>query len=275
MINISVISIVLLILTIYYYLQNRTLIKNLNKELEIESNKQSFLETLIHDLKSPTNAQLNALNMLKNESFGQLNPQQREMISLTQESCKYMSNLIGTIMTTYSCDSGKIKLQKTDFDLVELIINICNEEKSLMQKKNLLLDFYKNEECIKIYADKLQLERVIHNLISNAITYSFAKTIIEINLTESKGNVEFVIKNQSNQIPETELKTVFDKYSKTKISHFNKASTGLGLYLSKQVIQMHRGKIYAKSYQDGICEFGFILPKFKRNLKEKFSSTAA
>lgn len=263
--------IVLLALAIYLYCQNIHLTKNLNKKLETENRKESFLATLIHDLKTPTNAQINTLNLLKNETFGKLNSQQQEMISLTQESCKYVSSLIGTIMETYNCESGTIKLNKSNFNLVELIISLCEETKNLHYEHNQIIMFNNKLKNSTIYADELQIKRVILNLLSNAITYSYKNTNIEIVLTDSNNHIEVYVKNQSKQIPEKELSTIFDKYQKTEYAHFNKTSNGLGLYLSKKIIELHNGEIYAKSEQDGTCIFGFTLPIYQ---EEKSLKTA-
>lgn len=255
-----VISAVLLYVAIYLYYQNKHLIKGIIKNKEIENMKEAFLATLVHDLKTPTNAQLNTLNLLRNETFGKLNSQQQEMITLTQESCKYMSNLIGTIMDTYNHDSGEIHLDKTEFNIANLINNLCEETKVLTQNKKLEIVFKNQLSNENIYADKLQIERVIMNLLSNAITYSFSNSIIEINSISLGNSIDISITNISKQIPEQELKTIFDKYKKTKFAKFNRTSTGLGLYLSKRVIELHNGRIYAKSFPDGKCIFGFNIP---------------
>ena len=85
-------------IVIYLTIKNIRLTINIKQEKEQDKIKQSFLANLVHDLKTPTNAQLSTLKMLNNETFGSLNSEQREMITLTHESCKYMSDLIGTIM---------------------------------------------------------------------------------------------------------------------------------------------------------------------------------
>ncbi len=250
---------VLTIFAIYLQFKNICLVKNIAKERQNEKQKQSFLANLVHDLKTPTNAQINTLKLLNNEVFGALNSEQREMITLTQNSCKYMSDLIGTIMDTYTYENGEVQLQKTNFDIVELIIEIIESLKVLTNHNNQVIEFRKEyKDCI-VYADRLQIKRVISNLLANAITYGFDNTIITINLKLTR-NVEISIKNISKQIPENELKTVFDKYQKTRYANYNKTGNGLGLYLSKRIIELHNGIIYAKSFEDGTCVFGFKIP---------------
>lgn len=250
-------------IVIYLTIRNIKLTINIKKEHEHDILKESFLATLVHDLKTPTNAQLNSLKMLNNETFGTLTSEQHEIITLTHDSCKYMSDLIGTIMTTYTYDNGEVRLDKGNFDIVELINDISEELKSLSQHNHQEIEFRKDcSQCI-INADKLQIKRVLSNLLANAITYGFDNTIITINLKLINNNIEISIKNISKQIPEKELTTIFDRYKKTQYAKYNKTGNGLGLYLSKRIIELHKGNIYAKSFDDGTCIFGFNLPTNK------------
>ena len=257
----------ILILTgtiIYLQIKNVKLTRNIRKEQEHEKLKQSFLANLVHDLKTPTNAQINTLRMLNDETFGSLNSEQRKMITLTHESCRYMSDLIGTIMETYNHDNGEVHLHKNNFDIIELINEINEELKSLYKYNHQKIEFNKNDcTCCIINADKLQIKRVILNLLSNAITYGFKNSIITISLILQKNKIEIIVKNISKQIPEKELKTIFDRYKKTQFARYNKTGNGLGLYLSKKIVELHKGNIYAKSFNDGTCIFGFDIPTQK------------
>lgn len=252
------ISVILLVgLCIYYCLQNKLLIEH---EKEYEYRRQSLLATLVHDLKTPTCAQINTLNMLKNETFGKLNSRQQEMINLTQESCRYMSDLICTIIDTCKSEACEFKLKKSEFDLSELILKLCQEVKSLYLVKNQEIEIICLQSKNIVFADKFQIERVVLNLLSNAINYGYKNTKISIFLEQKYNSFVFKVKNMSKQIPQKELATIFEKYKKTNTSRYNNLSTGLGLYLSKNIIELHGGKIFAKSYESGECIFGFELP---------------
>lgn len=269
---ITIISILSWGIAICLYCQNRLLLKNINYDKEIEKSKESFVATLVHDLKTPTNAQLNALKQLRNGVFGKLNSQQNEMITLTHNSCKYMADLIGTIIETYNYDAGEIHLYKTNFDIITLIDELCYEMQELAKNNQQKLNFISRNHDFIINADRLQLKRVLLNLISNAITYGFSNTEIDINLHYNKNYIEITVTNISKPIPKNELKTIFDKFKKTTFSHFNKTGTGLGLYLSKHVVELHNGKIFARSLENGTCIFGFIIPTKATQTQEILSN---
>ena len=95
-------------------------LSNIDKEIKQENAKNSFIATLMHDLKTPTTAQLNMLKLLLNGSFGELNNEQKEMLSLTNCSCQYMADLVATIVDSYKCDCHKLNLNCKDFDILTL-----------------------------------------------------------------------------------------------------------------------------------------------------------
>lgn len=231
--------------------------KNIDKEIFYEKRKDCFIATLTHDLKTPTNAQLKMLNLLLNGTFGHLTEEQHEMLNLTKCSCKYMADLVATIVDTYKYDCGNLKLNHETFDIIFLINRLTKGLKHIADDRSQRIIFESNMDSCFVYADRLQIKRVILNLLSNAVNYGYEKTSIIINFTCHNGKIDFSVTNESFPIPQNQLKHIFNKFCHTDNSKYNKASTSLGLYLSKQIIDMHKGKIYAQSNDQGICTFGF------------------
>ena len=235
-------------------------LENIDEEKDIEDKKENFVATLTHDLKSPASSQYNGLTMLLNGSFGALTPIQSEMIELIRCSCNYMSELIATILDTYIYDNGIIKLSPTEFDIAALIEKLKKGMNHTLQDKKLTF-IVKNElETNFIVADRLQLKRVIMNLVSNANTYSKNNSEILIQLKSEQGMFIFNVINHCKFVPTEGFDNVFEKFSTLGNSKLNKTSTGLGLYLSKQIIEYHNGEIYAQMLDNDMCKFGFKVP---------------
>jgi len=227
--------------------------KRLNKD------EMSYVATLTHDLKSPTRALINMLNLLLKGQFGTLNPKQCEMLKLTYSSAKYMSNLVGIVLSGYRYGFNSVLPNKSDIDLVSLVNSVIEQNRLLIAEKGLNVLFNHNlPECI-IKGDRLQIERVIENLLSNALIYSFENTDILFNLTCNAGFTDFSVSNKSYYIEPKELKNIFKKFSASVNSQLNSTSTGLGLFTAKRIITLHGGIMYAQSTPDGVCTFGFRL----------------
>ena len=225
--------------------------------------EKSLVAEISHDLKSPTSAQINMLNLLLQGQFGQLNPEQQKMVELTRNSEKYMSNLISNVLSSYKIDCGELILKKEKFDVFAIIHEICQELKYLAKEKQQSIIVNSDLKKCYIYADPIQIRRVISNLILNALTYGFEKSLIVIDLLQNEKYTELSIMNKSNALTKQEMKNIFNKFSKTKNSNYNKSSTGLGLYNIKKIIKLHQGKISAKCTPDGIFTFEFKIPSTK------------
>lgn len=259
--------IVCIILSLYLCFE---LIK-IKKYKEKNEYEKSFVAEITHDLKSPTRAQANMLDLLLKGYFGELNPKQYEMLKLLSNSSNYMSNLIGTLITDYKYESTKLRLKKTKFDILKLTQIVVQNNKYLANDKKQTIIINCNKKCI-LYADKLQIERVIFNLLSNAITYGFKNSNIIIDIKNNDTTCNFSITNKSFPINKKDLKNIFKKFSKTRNSKYNKDSTGLGLYTAKKIIDLHSGSIYAQCTNDGLFIFGFKINTYKLANNTKLSS---
>lgn len=200
--------------------------------------------TLIHDLKTPVIAQERALDLLLQNTFGELNNTQAEIISQIKESCEYLKTLVYSTMDNYISD---IKNQR--FNIKDLILTVSKDLKFLGDEKKQKFIF--NIENIYINTDMFKFQRVITNLLSNAIKYSYENSDIEIYCRKFNKNIVFEIKNYAPEVKN--IDRVFDKFEST-------SNSGLGLYLVKQIIEKNNGKVFAKKENDNKYSFGFVIP---------------
>ena len=181
-----------------------------------------------------------------------------DLLSLTLNSCKYMQKLVDMLNIFYKLDHENLKLNYEKFDLVKLIKNSIDEIKILLKYQELDISFDQKSEII-INADKLQIKRVIDNLLSNSLNYAFKNTLIKVNCKIKQGSAIFTLENKSPYIEAKALKEIFQKY-KTQNSPYNRNGVGLGLYLSSEIIKSHQGQMIAKSFENNSNTFGFIIP---------------
>ncbi len=235
---------------------------------KIAEQKENFVATLSHDLKTPALSQIKSIQILLDESLGGLNTEQKSLLTATLNSCKYMKEMILTLLTTYKFKSGTVTLNYEHFDVLNLIYECKDEIKSLASEKNLAINIKSESKDNNICADKIHIRRVIMNLLANAISYAYKNTAINITIINERGYFRFYIENAGNFIEDEILKQLFKKYSSFS-SKYKKASVGLGLYLSRKIIEAHMGVIKAESFIENKNIFSFYIPSATDELRQK------
>lgn len=225
--------------------------------------KDALVATLFHDLKTPIISQISSLKMLSDGEFGELNKNQKDIVSAILNSCIYMKEMVFTLLATYKYNNGSIKFTYSDFDAVELVYECIDEIKGLAMERGIKFSVAAKDMCSKdIYADRVQIKRVIMNLLSNAISYAYKNSTVKINLVNNKGYFRCYVENAGPNIPDGTLKLLFQKYSCHSLKSI-KAGIGLGLYLSKRIVMAHGGYIKADSEEYERNVFSFYIPSVK------------
>ena len=155
------------------------IIKNITDQKELENLKEDFVATLTHDLKVPIIAETNMLELFLNESFGPVSEKQEIALKNMQVSNKELLDLVQIVLETYKYRDGNISLYKENIMLRSFINEIVDEMEPISIKNNNKLKFSSPRD-IRVYADRIQLKRVIKNLIQNAISYGEPNFPIEI-----------------------------------------------------------------------------------------------
>lgn len=220
--------------------------------------KEMYIATLTHDMKNSVQAQLLSLNMLNKGTLGSLNAQQKEIVTMIIESVSYMKDMFYAMLNTYACENGYIKLVKNKFDVDIFMQNCLNEIKIGAEEKKLHIVYCSNMSGQELYADAVQLRRVVSNLLNNAVSYAMNNSKIKVFVFVRDGKMIFEFSNVGAPIPPDVRKHLFDKYV-TGAYTFNKTGYGLGLYASKKVVEAHKGEIFYKAAENENI-FSFEIP---------------
>ena len=234
------------------------LIKDVTNEREIETLKEDFVATLTHDLKVPIVAESNIINFLLNGTFGEISDKQEVALLNMKKSNQELVELVQIILETYKIKETGIKLLKENIMLNGFITDIVESTQPIANNSGITIYFTPSRD-IKVTADPMQLERVIKNLISNAISHSNTKDRIDIKTGEIPGFITISVIDYGQGIPPKEIKLIFNKYY-SAAKKFRKIGTGLGLYLSQQIVKSHGGEITVQSEEGVQTEFCIKLP---------------
>ena len=233
--------------------------RDINAEKTAAEQRETYVATLTHDLKTPTIAQIKALDLLLNDHMGPLNNEHRELLMLTKDSCNFMYEMLSTLLSTYKYENGDYVLNYEKCNIISLAEEAINELDAMLKEKKVTIHINKEGQNFDTRCDKMQIKRVFTNILGNAISYAYNNTEIQVDIKQNSAGICFEAKNESAYINPETMNNLFKKY----VSHaakFNKVGVGLGLYLSKQIINAHKGDIYAKSFEDNHNMFGFVLP---------------
>ena len=235
--------------------KNLSLEEILKQEKQLQMFKEEFAATLTHDMKVPVIAELNSLNYLLEGRFGELNQKQVEILNLMKSSNQELKDLIENMLETYRLEQKKLELNISENNFNDFLFSVIKEMEPIAFKtKHSISSAFEETSGIVINFDNFQLKRVVKNLIQNAI--SFSQNATEIKLTTKKLNdeIKIFITNKGIGISPEDLDMIFHKFYSGQ-SKFRKAGTGLGLYLSQQIVLAHDGKIEVDCSKEGYTTF--------------------
>lgn len=234
-------------------------IRDVNLQKDMERLREDFIATLTHDLRTPSLASIQTLEYFLNGALGKLNDKQNMLLATMKKSQEDMLGLINTLLEVYKYESGRLQLVKTSFDFQNLIEECIAQVKPILEnKKQTIEKIYLNFNHNNVYADRNEIRRVIINLIGNAIKYTQNEGLITVKAEIEGNDLHFSVKDNGEGIYKQDIPKLFKRFSQG--THEKRSiSTGLGLYLSKQIIDAHGGKIWLESDKGKGSEFFFLL----------------
>lgn len=216
-----------------------------------EQTKDDLITNVAHDLRTPLTSIIGYLDLVKREDI--LTPEQKsKYIGIVYDKAKSLENLIEDLFDYTRYEKDKFKMDCSEFDLNQFMIQIVDEFYPSFTEKGLVCvqDFWPHE--LNVCCDGELLARAIGNLVNNAIKYGADGKQIEI-YTKKKGNKALIqVVNYGRIIPKEDLEKVFDKFFRVESSRSLKTGgTGLGLAIAKNIIELHKGSIQADSGPSG------------------------
>ncbi len=236
------------------------IIRDNTEDIEIEQQKDTFIATLTHDLKTPIRAQLRAMDLLIREQFGSIPDDVKTVLEEVRASCDFMKNMTDNLLLKYKSDKGQLRICKEMNNLKKLLEKCGNNLKYLLnQKQQILCVNYKADIEIFLF-DPIEIERVINNLITNASEYTpnEGKIIINI-LNKNSEEIEIEIIDGGIGMTEEYCRIIFDKFV-SSAKKYRKIGSGLGLYISRKIIKAHGGDINVISKPNVGTKFTIKLP---------------
>lgn len=242
------------------------LIKEQNKKiLEADRIKNEFLSNMSHELRTPLNAIIGFSETLSMKIFGELNEKQAEYIEDIHSSGRHLLGMINDLLDLSKIESGKMELNRENFDLNSAVDEAVSIVMPLAEKKSITISVNGGKRNIKINADKRKIHQILYNLLSNAIKFTNENGNIELNLFAHNDIIELSIKDDGIGIAPEFHEKIFEKFQQVKATCSEGInSTGLGLTITRELIEMHGGSIRVESEIDKGANFIFTIPTKER-----------
>lgn len=236
-----------------------------NSLAQLETMRRSFVANVSHELRTPMTTIGGFIDGILDGTIDE--DMQGHYLTIVSDEIKRLSRLVESMLCLAKLESGEQKIHPRVIDVAKISRNIIISQEKRLEEKSLSVTGLDAENCT-VCADYDLIYQVIFNLVDNAIKFVNQDGSIEFNIKKSNAGIVFGIKNSGSYIPKTELKNVFERFYKVdKSRSANKNGTGLGLYITKTIIDIHGGRISVNS-QDGehpFTEFCFSLIDLKED----------
>ena len=224
--------------------------------------KTEFIAVVSHQLRAPLTNLRFSLDFLVSNKSSPASKEQMEYFSIIKENTQRMGDLIDNLLTVSRIETGKFPLKKSHVSVKAIVNKMVLKFRAAAEASGVKVLLTLPKNLSPVWADQLWLEQVIENLLDNAIKYSKeGGGTVKVNVEQKGKDVHFEITDTGMGIPKEEQKFIFEKFFRSKDAlRQQRAGSGLGLHIAKQVIELSGGKIGFRSQADKGTTFWFILP---------------
>jgi signal transduction histidine kinase len=234
--------------------------KVLDVVLESQRQREKFVATLTHDLKTPIKAEFRIFELLLAERFGPITEDQHTVINEMLRSNRFMYQMVDNLLTAFKFEEGHLLLRMETIDINELISStVTMDLMGLAQDKQQQLSLNLQPDLPPIPLDALEIKRVIYNLVQNAINYTPKGGHISASTRFSDHKVWVTIEDNGPGIDQHIQRSLFEPYS-SMAKRYRHIGTGLGLYISRKIVDAHQGSLTVESEVGRGSRFIFCLP---------------
>jgi signal transduction histidine kinase len=240
---------------------NRELNQANAKLRELSELKEEFLALTTHDLRSPLTVISGVISFFTSGRLGELTPEQKNMVSMMERNTHNLIELVNDLLDASKLESGTMRLDLSSTDLCVLIDELREAMEPLAKEKEIRLEEEIPCDLPPLQADRAKLRRVLTNLVSNAIKFTPKGGQVRIRAGVEGGQIRISVIDTGVGIPPEDLARLFDKYEQARSrATRSEKGTGLGLYITRQLVELHGGRIEVQSEVGRGSNFSFTIP---------------
>ena len=237
------------------------LLRDVSREREIEQMKSDFVSVVSHELRTPLAAMKGAVDNLLDGLCGELNQIQKDCLLLTHRNIERLNRLICDLLDISRIEAGKIQMHPQMVDVSGLIKEVLSFFQVMANERNIILKAFCSPDLPKAELDPDKITQVLTNLVGNALKFTSSGGMVNVEASRKNDMIEIDVIDTGLGIAQQDLEKVFDKFYQVSRSLVcGIKGTGLGLPISKGLVERHGGKIWAVSELGKGSKFSFCLP---------------
>ncbi|MFC1544895.1 ATP-binding protein [Gemmatimonadota bacterium] len=236
-----------------------TVFRDVTGEREMEQMREDFVRMLSHDLKNPLGIIYGSSTLVLDGKLGMLNEKQTKLLGNVVKCCGQMEKLIEDFLTLSRLEAGQLVLNTQIVDLGSVVDGVVEISRSQFEQRELTGLYHPPAEKLEVLADLVQLERVVSNLVGNAVKYNRDGGRVDVFCSREGGAARVEVADTGLGIPADEVSLIFDKFRRSAAVERMKGS-GLGLTICRDLIEAMGGSISAQSVEGQGSRFIFTIP---------------
>lgn len=237
-----------------------TLLKNIDELKSLESLRRELIANVSHDLRTPLAITQGYVETLQLKSDSLSVEERDKYLTIIEKSIQKLSKLINQLFEYSKLEAKQIEPQKEAFSIKELAFDIQSKYEQLASKKNISIELNAESNLPSVYADIALVERVIQNLIDNAIKFTPEGGRIVLNLNSDNQNVKIAVEDNGIGIDSENLTHIFERTHQVESAKEHNKGAGLGLAIVKKIMDLHETTINVQSTPNQGTVFQFSLP---------------
>src|SRR4051812_18687109 len=228
---------------------------------ELSAMKEEFLALTTHDLRSPLTVISGVINFFTSGRLGEMTAEQKNMVAMMERNTQNLIELVNDLLDASKLESGTMRLDAATIALRGLVGELNQQLEPLAREKEIALEEDVPEDLPELRADRAKLRRVLVNLVSNALKFTPKGGRVKLGASREGGFVRVSVSDTGVGIPREDLHDIFDKYAQARSrATRSEKGTGLGLYITRQLVELHGGKISVQSEVGRGSTFSFTIP---------------
>jgi signal transduction histidine kinase len=235
-------------------------LQRVHQELELASeHKSQFVTTMSHELRTPLNAIIGFSDVLHEQMFGELNERQLAYVDDIREAGRHQLSLINELLDLAKIEAGRMELELAQVAIPDVLRAAVSMHAERASRGGIELSLRTDPKEIVVIADELRVRQVVFNLLSNSVKFTPPQGRIDVSARLEGGNVEVAVADTGQGLSAEDLETIFEEFGQTTEGK-QAEGTGLGLPLSRKLVELHGGRLWAESEPGHGSIFRFTLP---------------